>query len=271
MPEFPSPADGAVPPVGDSALDELLTSGQPPQDAAAGLEPVAAVLAALRAGPADGELASQARVLAEFRSTVRVSDRAGRARRLVPLRERLGSRLAVITTAAAVAVAGTAGAAYVGVLPGPIQQAAHDVIAAAPVPGGAPDGHAAPAAIRAHRLHRPSLPAITSPVTGTPSPRHGQPWSARKQHKHHHKHHGHKGRWGAHHQDVSGDQNDNGPTARRDANQMAHHKGSRLQLPLPRAAASLFRPQVPTGRGPAGAEPRVRVPTPGGPGPRSSH
>ena len=272
MPEFPSRADGAVPPAGDSALDELLTAGQPPQDAAPGLEPVAAVLAALRARPADGELAGQDRVLAEFRSTVRVSHRAGRGRvrRPVPLRERLGSRLAVITTAAAVAVAGTAGAAYVGVLPGPIQQAAHDVLAAAPPPGGAPDGHPAPAAIRAHRLHHPAAPATPSPVIGTTSPGHGHPWSARKQHKHHHKHHGHKGRWAAQHQDVSGNQNGDGPAARRDANQMAHHKGSRLQLPLPRAAASLFRPQVPTGRGPAGAEPRVRVPTPGGPGPRSS-
>ena len=39
------------PPEGDDALDELLTAGQPPQDAAGGLQPVAAVLAALRAGP----------------------------------------------------------------------------------------------------------------------------------------------------------------------------------------------------------------------------
>jgi hypothetical protein len=272
MPEFPSPADGAVPPVGDSALDELLTSGQPPQDAAAELQPVAAVLAALRAGPADGELAGQARVLAEFRSTVHVSHRAGRsrARRPVPLRKRLGSRLAVITAATAVAVAGTAGAAYVGVLPAPLQQAAHDVIAAAPPAGGASDGHTAAEAIRTHPLPSPSEPAIPSPVTGTPSPRHGQPWSAGKHHKHH-KHHGHKGRHAAQNQNVSGDQNGDGPAARRDANQMAYHKGSRLQLPLPSAAASLFRPQVPTGRGPAGAEPRVRVPTPGGPGPRSSH
>ena len=80
MPDFPWRADRAVPPEGDDALDELLTAGQPPQDAAGGLQPVAAVLAALRAGPADGVHAGQARALAEFRNTVGVSHPAGRGR-----------------------------------------------------------------------------------------------------------------------------------------------------------------------------------------------
>ena len=294
MPDFPSRADGAVPPVGDSALDELLTAGSLPQDAAAELQPVAAVLAALRAGPADGELAGQARVLAEFRGTVRVSHRAGRsrARRPVPPRERLSSRLAVITTAAAVAVSGTAIVAYVGALPPPLQQAAHDVFAFAPE-GGA-QGHPVPATSRARPLHSSAAP-ISSPVSSSPGSLPGQAGSARKQHghKHHGRHGDHKGQRAARHrQGAQGNQNSDGPAARpdaspmasdtgsrygaglaarRDANQIAHHKGSPLQLPLPRAAASRYRLQVPTGRGPAGAEPRARVPTPGGPGPRSFH
>jgi hypothetical protein len=268
MPEFPSRADGGVPPVGDSALDELLTAGQPPQDAAAGLQPVAAVLAALRAGPADGELAGQASVLAEFRSTVCVSHRVGRARRPVPFRERLGSKLAVIT--AAVAVSATAAVAYFGALPGPLQQAAHTVIAAPP--DSAAHGHATPDAVGASPWPSHSAAVTPSPVTSLPGSRHGHPSSARKHHKHkHHGRHGdHKGRGAAHRQDVSGAQRDDGPAARLDANLIAHHRGSRLPLPLPSAAASLFRSHVPTGRGQAGAEPRVRVPTPGGPGPRSS-
>jgi hypothetical protein len=272
MPDFPSPADGAVPPAGDSPLDELLTAGQPPQDVAAGLQPVAAVLAALRAGPADGELAGQGRVLAEFRSTVRVSHRAGRsrARRPAPLRERLSSKLAVITAAAAVAVSGAAAAAYAGALPGPLQRAAHNVIAAPEA--GAAHGRAAPAAVGARPLHSHSAVATPSPVTSLPGARHGHPGSARKHHKHkqHGRHGDHKGR-GAAHPGMSGDRRDDGAAIRRDVNQMAYHKGSRLPLPLPRAAASRFRPYVPTGRGQAGAEPRVRVPTPGGPGPRSIH
>ena len=270
MPDSPSPADGAVPRTGDGALDELLTADQPPQDAAAGLHPVAAVLAALRAGPAEDELAGQARALAEFRNTVRVSHRAGRARRPEPLRERLGSKLAVIAAATAVVVSGAAAAAYVGVLPGPLQRAAHEVIAAPRAHGT--HGRAAPAAAGARPFH--SHPAVTtpSPVTSPSGAWHGRAGTASRHHKHKHRHHAdHGGRRSAHRQDTSGDQNGDGPAARRNANQMAYHKGSRLQLPLPRAAASRFRPQVPTGRGPAGAEPRVRVPTPGGPGPRSSH
>src|SRR5215469_10240946 len=159
MPDFPSRADGAVPPPGDSALDELLTAGQTPQDTAAGLQPVAAVLAALRAGPADAELAGQARALAEFRAAVRVSHRAdrGRARRPVPFLAQLGSKLAIITAATAVAVTGTVTAAYVGVLPGPLQRAAHDVFAAPPA-----HGRPAPDAFRARRLH--TRPAAARPL-----------------------------------------------------------------------------------------------------------
>jgi hypothetical protein len=231
MPDFPSRADGTVPPAGDSALDELLTAGQPPRDAAAGLQPVAAVLAALRAGPADGELAGQARALAEFRSTVRVSHRAGRRRaRPAPFRERLGSKLAIITAATVVAVGGTVAAGYFGALPGPVQRVARDVIAS--------HGRLAPATFGARRLHtRPAAPrplpagsaaVPPSPVTGPPGWRHGQPGPASKHDQH--KRHGHRkdhwGRWPAGHGSKPGEWHGDGPAARRD-DPMARYQGNR--------------------------------------------
>jgi hypothetical protein len=231
MPDFASRADGTVPPAGDSALDELLTAAQSPQDAAAGLQPVAEVLAALRAGPADGELTGQARALAEFRSTVRVSHRAGRRRaRPVPFRERLGSKLATITAATAVAVGGTVAAGYFGALPGPIQRTARDVIAS--------HGRPAPATFGARRLHtRPAAPrplpagsaAVSpSPATSPPSWRHAQPGSARKhyQHKRHGQRKDHWGRWPGHPGGLPGEWHGDGPAGRRD-NPMARYQGNR--------------------------------------------
>lgn len=282
MPDFPSRADGTVPPAGDSALDELLAAGQPPQDPPAELQPVAAVLAALRAGPADAELAGRARAVAEFRSTVRVSHRAdrSRARRPVPFRARLSSKLAIITAATTVAVTGTVAAAYVGVLPGPIQRAAHEVIAAPPA-----HGRPAPAAFRARRLRTRSaaahpLPAgsgapVLSPVTGPPGWRHRQAGSVgedyrHKRHRHHqghgsHRAAGHEGMPGQQNGDGSaarsgdnpmarhtGNQNNDRPAPRRHDNPIAHHKGSRLQSPLPSAAAFPSPPAGPDRPGAGG-------------------
>jgi hypothetical protein len=246
MPDLPSRADGAVPPPGDSALDELLTAAQPPQDAAAGLQPVAAALAALRARPTDGELAGQARVLAEFRSTVRVSHRTGRSRRPVPLRERLSSKLAVITAATAVAVSGTVAAAYIGALPGPLQRAANDVFAARV------HGRAAPAAVRAHPFRTPSTMPSPSLATSPPGWRPDQAGPATKHHKRHGHHQDHRGRRTTHHQGAQGDQQGDGPAARPENNPMAHHKGSRLQSPLPRAAAFPIPPAGPDRPGTGG-------------------
>jgi hypothetical protein len=244
MPDFPSRADGAVPPAGDSALDELLTAGQTPQDIAAGLQPVAAALAALRAGPVDAELAGQASALAEFRSTVRVSHRAdrSRARSPVPFLARLNSKLAIITTATAVAVTGTVAAAYVGVLPGPLQRAAHDVFAAPPAAS-----RPAPAAFRAHRLHtRPAaarpLPTgsagpFLTPVTGLPGWRHGPAGSPRKhdRHKRHGHHQGHRSHRATGHEGMSGDQNSDRSAARSGDNAVARHPGNQNHnRPAPR-------------------------------------
>jgi hypothetical protein len=298
MPDFPSRADGDVPPAGDNALDELLTAGQPPQDAAAGLQPVAAVFAALRSGPADGELAGQARALAEFRSAVRGSHRAGqrRAPRPVPFGERLSSKLVIITAATAVAVSGTVAAAFVGALPGPLQRAAHDVIAAPSA--GAAHGRAAPASFGARPLHTPTRSAAPPrrPVTGYLGWQHGRAGSAREHYRP--KRQGHRkdrrDRWADRRQGTPGHRHDDAfpprrgeipmarypghrhndrpasrrgdnpaarrpshrhndrPASRRGDNPMAYHKGSRLQSPLPRAAAFPIPPAGPDRPGTGG-------------------
>ena len=150
----------------------------------------------------------------------------------------LSSRLALITVAA-VAASGTAVAAYVGALPGPLQRAAHDVIAAPAA--GAAHGRAAPAAAGARPFPARSAAASRSPVTGNPGRGHGHAGPARKYHKRNrHGHYGHKARWAAHHKGMPGKRHDWPPArhiAGRDDNPMAHHEGSRLQLPLPTAAA----------------------------------
>jgi hypothetical protein len=164
MPNFPWRPGGAVPPAGDGALDELLARGQLRQDAAAGLEPVAELLAALQAGPSNSELAGKIRALAEFRETFGMSQwprlvrpRLVRARWVRPRRPgmprpgpikpgvrkpglrraRLSSGLAA---AAAVVVASGTAAAYVGALPASLQRVAHEAIAA---PAAKPDGSTA--------------------------------------------------------------------------------------------------------------------------------
>lgn len=270
MPDFPWRADRAVPADGDGALDELLTAGQPPQDAAAGLQPVAAVLAALRAGPADGMHAGHARALAEFRNTVGVSHPAGRgrARRRAPLRRRLSSKLAVITAAAAAAAIGTAAAAYVGALPGPLQRAAHDVIAAPAADAG--HGRAAPAAVGARPFPARSAAGPRSPA-GNPGRRHGQAGPAGMQHKRsRHGHHaGHKAWWPP----ATRACRVTGMTTGRPPGLLPGATATRwpttreavCNCHSPEQRRSRFRPQAPAGRGPAGAEPRAGSLPPGDP------
>ena len=128
MPNIPGSQRADVPELPDGALDALLTGDLVTDEACAGLQPAAALLAALNAAPHDGELAGHARVLAEFRH------RGGRpvhARRSARRRSRL---LTVLLTAkaaaAAVALGGVAAAAYTSTLPAPAQQFAHSVIGA---------------------------------------------------------------------------------------------------------------------------------------------
>ena len=133
MPYIPGSPRADVPELPDGALDALLTGDLVTDEACAGLQPAAALLAALNAAPQDGELAGHARVLAEFRH------RGGRpvhARRSARRRPRLLTSLLTAKAAAAAAVAaaaalgGVAAAAYTSTLPAPAQQFAHSVIGA---------------------------------------------------------------------------------------------------------------------------------------------
>jgi hypothetical protein len=148
MSNFPWRASGNVPPVGDGELDALLTAGQPAQHAAPALQPVAELLAALQAAPADSELAGKATALAAFRGAAGQQQREHHlpARRQALLSALLRARLAAVAAGAAVvAVGGTAAAAYAGALPVSLQRVAHVVIAApAVIARPDPARHAAP-------------------------------------------------------------------------------------------------------------------------------
>jgi hypothetical protein len=140
MPNIPGSQRADVPELPDGALDALLTGDLVTDEAGAGLQPAAALLAALNAAPQDGELAGHARVLAEFRHRggrpVRVRRSARRRRRL--LTSLLTARAAA-AAAAAVALGGVAAAAYTSTLPAPVQQFAHSVIGApSPSPSASP-------------------------------------------------------------------------------------------------------------------------------------
>ena len=157
MPNIPGSQRADVPELPDGALDALLTGDLVTDEACAGLQPAAALLAALNAAPHDGELAGHARVLAEFRH------RGGRpvhARRSARRRPRLLTSLLTAKAAAAAAAAavalggGVAAAAYTSTLPAPAQQFAHSLI-------GAPSPQPS---------HRPGTPRATPARTDAVGP-----------------------------------------------------------------------------------------------------
>lgn len=130
MPEFP-----------DTALDALLAGDSLTQDTAAGLQPVAALLAALTAPPEGSELAGHARVLAQFRrgDGMPIHSHPTVRRRPRLLTSLLSAKAAAAAAAAAVALGGAATAAYAGALPAPAQQFAHNAIGApSPNPSHSP-------------------------------------------------------------------------------------------------------------------------------------
>ena len=143
MPNIPGSQRADVPELPDEALNALLTGDLLTDEACAGLQPAAALLAALNAAPENGELAGHARALAEFRH------RGGmpvHSRRSARRRPRLITSLLTVKAAAATAVAaaaalgGVATAAYTGALPAPAQQFAHNAIGApSPKPSHSPD------------------------------------------------------------------------------------------------------------------------------------
>jgi hypothetical protein len=162
MPNIPGSQRADVPELPDGALEALLTGDLVTDEACAGLQPAAALLAALKAAPQDGELAGHARVLAEFRH------RGGRpvhARRSARRRSRLltvllTAKAAAAAAAAAVALGGVAAAAYTSTLPAPAQQFAHSMIGA---PSPSPSPSASPS-------HRPGTPHATPARTDAAGP-----------------------------------------------------------------------------------------------------
>jgi hypothetical protein len=155
MPNIPGSQRADVPELPDGALDALLTGDLVTDEACAGLQPAAALLAALSAAPQDAELAGHARALAEFRQR---GGMPAHARRSVRRRSRLLTALLTAKAAAAALVAvaalgGVAAAAYTSTLPAPAQQFAHNVI-------GAPSPQPS---------HRPGIPQL-SHGPGTPQP-----------------------------------------------------------------------------------------------------
>jgi hypothetical protein len=166
MPNIPGSQRADVPELPDGALEALLTGDLVTDEACAGLQPAAALLAALNAAPHDGELAGHARVLAEFRH------RGGRpvhARRSARRRPRLLTSLLTAKAAAAAAVAaaaalgGVAAAAYTSTLPAPAQQFAHRVIGAPPPQPSHRPGTPQPS-------HRPGTPQATPARTDAAGP-----------------------------------------------------------------------------------------------------
>src|SRR5690349_23793600 len=164
MANIPGSPRADVPELPDGALDALLTGDLVTDEACAGLQPAAALLAALTAAPQDGELAGHARVLAEFRRRGGMPVHARRsARRRRRSLTSLTAKAAAAAAVAATALGGVAAAAYTGALPAPAQQFAHGMIGApSPQPSHRP-GTPQPS-------HRPGTPQATPARTDAVGP-----------------------------------------------------------------------------------------------------
>ena len=157
MPNIPGSQRADVPELPDEALDALITGDLITDEACAGLQPAAALLAALNAAPQDGELDGHAGALAEFRHRGGMPVHARRSARRRPrlLTSLLTAKAAAVAaTAAVAALGGVAAAAYTSTLPAPAQQFAHGVI-------GAPSPQPS---------HRPGTPQATPARTDAVGP-----------------------------------------------------------------------------------------------------
>jgi hypothetical protein len=182
MPGFPFPGR----PGGEHdepLLDMIIARRAIPPDAPQPMHDLALMLAAL-AGPAEpGELAGEAAVRAAFSLAASpagisaAARRAGRRRRARRFRGPARSR-ARLATALVVAVAGLGSvfAAYIDVLPSPIQQLAHVTVAAPAPPGSGPQRPATAGTPPAtHAVLRPgSQPAPGPQHSTSPAPGPGQ-------------------------------------------------------------------------------------------------
>lgn len=159
MPVFPWSARGGIPPLGDPALDALLSGNVPPEDAPEGLRPVAEAIAALNAAPNSSELAAEARARAVFRAAAGQPAEPVRShrRRRRPLASLLSARLAAAVAVGTMVLGGAALGAYAGALPTSVQKIAHDTIGArAPssLHHSAPPAPAVPPATRKPHHHK---------------------------------------------------------------------------------------------------------------------
>jgi hypothetical protein len=156
MPDFPESHRAGVPEFPDGELHTLLTGDLLTDEAFAGLQPAAALLAALNAAPENGEMAGHARALAEYRHRggVPVHSRRSARRRPRLLTTLLTVKAAAAAAVAAAALGGAATAAYTGTLPAPAQQLAHNTIGA---PSPAPS-------------HTPGTPQVTPTRTDAVGP-----------------------------------------------------------------------------------------------------
>jgi hypothetical protein len=148
MPNILRPGRRDVSPLSEAALAALLAGTEPPAEPAPGLQHVADVLAALRAGPTSAELAGEARALAEFRRRTGVPALPRRSRHREPWASasRLGVKVAAVAGITALSLGGLATAAVNGALPAPVQRFAHEAVGAPPASGGSPvttQGHRA--------------------------------------------------------------------------------------------------------------------------------
>lgn len=147
MPDFPSLTRPEV-----RAMDALLSGNCMPEEAPAGLRPVADVLAALQAPPDQREVAGWGEALIAYREMAGLPRTSGRPRSRRPrlTLSSVGARLAAAAGAVVVAASGGGiAAAYTGSLPTALQNLAHDTIAAPSVRESratpAPAGHGHPA------------------------------------------------------------------------------------------------------------------------------
>jgi hypothetical protein len=153
MPTFPWPTRPEA-----QALDALLSGNCRPEEAPAGLRPVAEVLVALQAPPDRQEVAGWGQALTVYRE---IAGRPGmparpRSRRPRLIAAPLGARLAAAAGAAAIAVlGGGVAAAYTGSLPGALQKIAHEAIAA-------PAVHKSSATPTPQSSGHPAGPSVTS-------------------------------------------------------------------------------------------------------------
>jgi hypothetical protein len=174
MPGFP-PFRRPAPELDDSLLDTLLSGDPLPPDAPGQARTMADMLASVADPASPGALAGETAARAAF---VRANSPASLSPVSHPparpghawLPTSLAARIAAAVIAATVGLGGAAAAAYGGVLPGPIQDLAHQAI-------GAPAAHTMRAQTPGHSDSRPAAARLCAAYQD--SKRHGSPGALR--------------------------------------------------------------------------------------------